>query len=126
MKHKFSGGMTIVCIVCLMILLVNCGKSQVSVKFINHSEQTITDIRISSGNSYDQGPNRLHEPLLDGEEIVFDLGKYTSDEVSYGFFVQIYNEESERLDLNDAPELLVDGAVYEVLPEYEYVISLPQ
>ncbi len=80
----------------------------------------------SCGNSYDQGPNRLHEPLLDGEEIVFDLGHYTAEEVSYGFFVQIYNEESERLDLNDAPELLVDGAVYEVLPEYEYVISLPQ
>lgn len=97
-----------VAVLCLgLALLTGCGakKYPMQVTVVNRTTYPIADIRIILASHENWGPNLIETTLNEGKITEIDLGKYTEDQLSEGFHIQILGEDGEPIDPDYDPLL---------------------
>ncbi|MBR2284787.1 MAG: hypothetical protein IJ874_10295 [Ruminococcus sp.] len=80
-------------ILCTAAMLSSCGAKSYGITIRNISEVGISEVYIKPENQSVSMENVLEETLQNNTEVFVELGKYSDEDTSDGFLLQVYSAE---------------------------------
>ena len=104
-----------------LLLLTACsgGERTISVSLVNRTGQVISELYITPATTTEWGDSLIDAPMSDQQIKSVTLGSFTSEDLSAGFNILVYNSDYEVLytgDLDEQCFSLTDGDFLVFLP----------